>query len=294
MVDVTDDSDLADDDDPKPSFFHGLWFLAVVAVGLAVLMKTFLVQAFFIPSPSMEQTLHGCAGCTGDRVLVNKVVYKFRDIHRGEIVVFNGKNTEFPSEGSVAPPRNAVERVLREVKGLVGFGAPGEKDFIKRVIGVPGDVVACCDLTLKNDKGVPIGRITINGQPVDEPYVYLSDRTEPQASFDPVTVPPGRLFVMGDHRDGSSDSRYHGTIPESSVVGRAFAVFFPVPPFGENRAKVLRVPDVFDPTKQRRAAPPAGAIPAAPAAALLSPPVLATALAIPVTALVRRRRRSTD
>jgi len=292
VVDVLDDSDLADDDDAKPSFFHGLPFLAIVAITLAIVMKTFLVQAFFIPSPSMEKTLHGCSGCVGDRVLVNKVVYKFRDIHRGEIVVFNGKNTEFPSEGSVAPPRNAVDRVLREVKGLVGFGAPGEKDFIKRVIGVGGDVVACCDTTLKNDKGVTIGRITINGQPIDEPYVYLTTDTEPQDPFDPVTVPPGRLFVMGDHRDGSSDSRYHGTIPESSVVGRAFAVFYPFPPFGEkehrweNRTKVLRVPDVFDPTKQHRAA--------GPEAALLSPPVLATALAVPVTALVRRRRRSTD
>lgn len=255
-----------DDDGPKTSFFRGIGFLVVVAIALALFMKAFLIQAFFIPSGSMEQTLHGCTGCRGDRVLVNKVVYKFRDIHRGEIVVFNGKNTNFSSESSIPAPRNMVERILREAQGAIGFGAPGEKDFIKRVIGVPGDIVACCDE----------GRVTVNGEPIEEPYVYLSDPSSPQAEFEPVTVPEGRLFVMGDHRDGSSDSRYNGTIPESSVVGRAFAVFFP--PF---RQKVLRVPDVFDPTKRE------GRLPAAAA----SPPVLGLALAIPITVVRQRVRR---
>ncbi|HEX8004578.1 MAG TPA: signal peptidase I [Mycobacteriales bacterium] len=287
---TTDASPLVDDSDverDKPPFHRGLLFLGVVAVALAILMKTFLVQAFFIPSGSMEQTLHGCPGCAGDRVLVNKVVYKFRDIHRGEIVVFNGKNTRFGSEGAVEPPRNVAERILRGVQGLVGFGAPGEKDFIKRVIGVPGDVVACCDTSLTDAEGHPVARITINGQPVTEPYVYLTDESTPQAEFDPVTVPEGQLFVMGDHRDGSSDSRYNGTIPESAVVGRAFAVFYP---FG--RRKVLRVPAVFDPTKQPRpaalaAAPPPGADP-------LAPESFGVVFVLPLRALRQRRRRSTD
>ncbi|HEV2890761.1 MAG TPA: signal peptidase I [Frankiaceae bacterium] len=276
---TTDTSLLVDDEDvegSRPPVTRGLWFLGLVAVALALFMKTFLVQAFFIPSGSMEQTLHGCPGCSGDRVLVNKVVYKFRPIHRGEIVVFNGKNTNFVNEGSVEPPRNVAERVLRGVQGLIGFGAPGEKDFIKRVIGVPGDVVACCDTTLKDDEGNVVNRITINGQVIDEPYVYLSDETTPQAVFEPVTVPEGRLFVMGDHRDGSSDSRYNGTIPESAVVGRAFAVFYPF-----ERRKVLRVPDVFDPTKRRaseESLPPAG------------DPVLGVVL-VPLVG-VRRRVRS--
>ncbi len=243
---------------PRRSFTKELWFLGVVALALALLLKTFLVQAFFIPSGSMERTLHGCPGCTGDRVLVNKLVYKFRDIHRGEIVVFNGKHTNFEPEGSVPPARNLVQKVVREVQSKVGFGAPGDKDFIKRVIGVPGDVVACCT----NE------HVTVNGAALDEPYVYMSDPTQKQYEFGPVTVGPHELFVMGDHRDGSSDSRFNGAIPESAVVGRAFAVFFPV-----TRVKRLPVPATFSPT----------------ASAVAAPPVLGFAIAVPVTVLRRRR-----
>ncbi len=262
MDPAVDEFEADEEERPKKQYSKELWFLLTVALALALLMKTFLIQAFFIPSGSMEKTLHGCPGCSGDRVLVNKVVYKFRDIHRGEIVVFNGKGTNFGSE-YVPPPQNLAQRVLREVQGLVGFGGPGEKDFIKRVIGVGGDVVACC---------TPDGKVTVNGQPLDEPYVFLSDPTDPQASFEPKVVPEGHLFVMGDHRDGSSDSRYNDTIPEESVVGRAFAVFWPA-----TRVKVLRVPETFD-------ARAAGAAPA----------VLGFAMAVPLTVVRRRLRSRTD
>src|SRR3954453_22536761 len=135
----TDLTDIDDEDETtKRSFSKELWFLAVVALPLALLMKAFLIQAFFIPSGSMEQTLHGCTGCRGDRVLVNKLVYKFRDIHRGEIVGFNGKGTNFTAEHVVTPPPTVVQRITQEVSSLVGFGSPGDKDFIKRVIGIPG------------------------------------------------------------------------------------------------------------------------------------------------------------
>jgi signal peptidase I len=269
MTTETDLPDIEEDDDGR-HFSKELWFLGVLALSLALLMKAVLIQAFFIPSGSMEQTLHGCTGCRGDRVLVNKLVYKFRDIHRGEIVVFNGKGTNFTAENVVTPAHSVVQKVVREVQGLVGFGSPGDKDFIKRVIGIPGDVVACCT----ND------HVTVNGQELIEPYVYMSDPSAPQMTFEPVTVPKGELFLMGDHRDGSSDSRFNGTVPESKVVGRAFAVFFP-----RSRWKVLRVPSTFDAKRSAQ-----GPLPDSAA----SPPVLGLALAVPVTVVRRRLRRTTD
>ncbi|HVF06589.1 MAG TPA: signal peptidase I [Frankiaceae bacterium] len=273
--------DLDDEEPEKRAISKELWFLLLVALGLALLMKTFLIQAFFIPSGSMEQTLHGCANCTGDRVLVNKLVYKFRDIHRGEIVVFNGKDTDFSGDIVLPPPKNLYDRVNREVKRAIG-AAPGERDFIKRVIGVPGDVVACCT----------DGRLTINGQPIDESaYVFLSHDTELQP-FDPVTVPEGHLWLMGDHRDGSQDSRANGPVPIKNVVGRAFAVFWPIRSStvadqdNRNRLKILRVPEVFDAKSS--------ALPPAPAGAAHAPEVLGLAVAVPVTVVRRRLRAGTD
>lgn len=267
-MNVVDD---IEEDEPRRAYTKELWFLLTVALVLALVMKTFLLQAFFIPSGSMEKTLHGCTGCQGDRVLVNKLVYKFRDIHRGEIVVFNGKGTSFSYDGAIEPPKNTIEKVVRQVQRFVGFGAPGDKDFIKRVIGIPGDTVACC----------VDGKVTVNGQPIEEPYVHLSawENGDPDAGlndFPPVTVPEGELFLMGDHRDGSSDSRANGTVPIDNVVGRAFAVFFPM-----GRAKVLHVPETFLPQ-------------AAPAGAQGAHLVLGFAMAVPLTVVRRRLRGSTD
>jgi signal peptidase I len=263
--------DPAEDDDDAPekrSFTKELWFLLVVALGLALFMKAFLIQAFFIPSGSMEKTLHGCDGCTGDRVLVNKLVYQVRDIHRGEIVVFNGKGTNFVPETTVTPPRHLLEKIQREVLGAVGFGAAGERDFIKRVIGRPGDVVACC--TNNN--------VTVNGQELHEPYVFFTNPEVPQDEFVPVTVPPGEYFLMGDHRDNSGDSRYAGTVPEEKIIGRAFAVFFP---FG--RAKTLPVPETFQPKRAAPARDPLGGA---------APPALALAAVVPVAVVRLRHRRA--
>ena len=188
----------------RRSFWIELPLLVLIALVLALLIKTFIVQTFYIPSPSMEPTLHGCTGCSGDRVLVNKLVYRFRDPHRGEIIVFRG------------PP-----------------GWPHE-DLIKRVIGTPGDRVDCCDAS---------GRITVNGTPLDEPYLYPG--AAPSATPFDITVPPGRLWVMGDHRNDSSDSRFHlddydGTIPISDVIGRAVVRIWPPSRWG-----VLEVPRTF-------------------------------------------------
>ena len=233
------------------SFLRELPVLIAIALVLALLLKAFLVQAFYIPSGSMEQTLR-----VGDRVLVNKLVYRTRGVHRGEVVVFNGLDS-FTPEIQTQPAGNAVQKAARWFSGLVGFGRLGERDFIKRVIGVPGDTVQCCD---------PQGRVTVNGVPLDEPYVY-EDNHEP---FGPVTVPKDRLWVMGDHRSQSSDSRAHlgspggGTVPESKVIGRAFVVVWPT-----SHARKLSVPETF---KQK--ALQGMALPGAPLAAgllLVSP-----------------------
>jgi signal peptidase I len=177
--------------------------LLVVAVVVAAGVRTFLIQTFYIPSGSMEQTL-----LLNDKVLVNKAVYRFRDPERGEIVVFE-------------PP--------------IGWGrGPSEQEYIKRVIGVAGDHVICCD---------PQKRITVNGHPLDENYLFPGDAPSDE-EFD-ITVPDGRLWVMGDHRSDSADSRAHlesdqGTIPVDRVAGRAFAIYWP-----SSRWRSLSVPATF-------------------------------------------------
>ena len=208
----------------RGSFWRELPVLLVIAVVLALLINTFLVKAFFIPSGSMEQTLHGCPGCSGDRVLVNKVVYRFRDPRPGDIVVFRGPESWAP-EIAFQQPTNPVARALRSVASTFGVASPGEKDFVKRVIAVGGQTVQCCDEE---------GRVTVDGHPLDEPYVYSTDPKFDEQPFGPVTVPAGHLWVMGDHRDESADSRAHindadqGTIPVDNVIGKAFVIIWPI------------------------------------------------------------------
>ena len=213
----------------RSSLLRELPVLAVIALVLALLIKTFLVQAFYIPSGSMQDTLQ-----PGDRVLVSKLTYRFRDIQRGDIVVFNGVDS-FTPEVTVAEPTNPISRGVQWVASALGLPTLSEKDFIKRVIGLPGDRVRCCDAK---------GRITVNGVPLTEPYLYPGD-VPSQSAFD-VVVPPGRLWVMGDHRSDSKDSRSYlgdpggGMVPESRVVGRAFAIVWPL-----SRATLLSLPHTF-------------------------------------------------
>ena len=220
--------------------------LLVVAFCLAVLIRTFLVQAFFIPSGSMQNTLE-----IGDRVLVNKVVYDIRDPLRGEIVVFRGTDNWAPEV--TEPVSNAFATKLgRTVGDLVGVSRPGERDFIKRVIGLPGDKIACCDAK---------GRITVNGEPINEPYVEENSpldqppipRQCTSRVFAEVTVPPGEMFVMGDHRLVSQDARCQGPVPIDNVIGRAFVIVWP-----SSRFTSLSVPENW---KTFAAAPPPGAGP---------------------------------
>jgi signal peptidase I len=205
--------------------------LLLLAFGLAFLIKTFVVQAFFIPSGSMEQTLQ-----IGDRVLVNKVVYHTRGIQRGDVVVFNGVDS-FTPEVQITPPTDAGGRVVEWFGRTFGFAPPDERDFVKRVIGIPGDHVVCCTKS---------GQITVNGVALDESSYLYPGNAPSEQRFD-VVVPAGKLWVMGDHRAASSDSRAHlgdpggGFVPEDRVIGRAFAVIWPF-----SDAGVLQIPATFD------------------------------------------------
>jgi signal peptidase I len=244
--------------------------LIAIAIVLAILLKTFLVQAFFIPSGSMENTLH-----VYDRVLVNKVVYHLRDIKRGDIIVFNGDNSWTP-EVTVTPPSNPVSKAVAWFSGLIGFAPPSETDFIKRVIGLPGDRVACCDAQ---------GRITVNGVALNEGS-YLYPGNSPSDTRFSIVVPPDRLWVMGDHRAMSSDSRAHmddpggGSIPENEVIGRAFVVIWPI-----GHWSWLSNPSTFDqPGLSSKAA-------ALGTAALGSPLAMGFVGALPVLPVRRSLRR---
>jgi signal peptidase I len=265
----------------KRSFWREFPVLVVIALLLAVVIKTFAIQAFFIPSGSMQNTLE-----INDRVLVNKIVYHTRGIHRGDIVVFNGDGSWDP--GTVPMSSNVIVQFADGFASMFGFGHPGDI-LIKRVIGLPGDHVACCDAQ---------GRVTVNGVPLDEgSYLYPGD-VPSEIRFN-IVVPPGRLWVMGDHRLISDDSRDHqgdpggGTIPESAVIGRAFVIIWP-----PSRWRILPIPATFEQPKLNAAASgtPAPQDTAGLLSARLGPssPALPLALgfaaAVPVTWLQRRVR----
>ncbi len=199
--------------------------LFATALVLAVLVKTFLVQAFFIPSGSMEPTLD-----VNDRILVQKVSYEFGDVHRGDVVVFNDPGG-WLNRSEQAQPHNAVQRML-ELVGLFPTGG----HLVKRVIGVGGDHVRCCDQQ---------GDIVVNGVALHEDYLPKS--VSPSQSRFNVTVPSDELWVMGDNRSFSSDSRAHqgspggGFVPVTDVVGKVWAIVWP-----GSRWTILDRPSVFD------------------------------------------------
>ncbi|WP_369134413.1 signal peptidase I [Modestobacter sp. I12A-02662] len=257
----------------KGSLLKELPVLLVIAFVLALLVKTFLVQAFFIPSGSMEQTLHGCTGCTGDRVLVNKVPYWFGEPEPGDVVVFRGPDTWAP-EITVAEPTNWFAGALLTLGRTIGLAPPSEDDFVKRVIATAGQTVECCD---------PEGRVTVDGEPLDEPYIYQDTPIETRG-FPAVTVPEGRLWVMGDHRSASADSKAHmgdqyaGTVAVDDVIGKAALIVWPL-----DRMGTIGSPEI-----QAQQASAAG-VPVQGGAAVAVPYLLGVAGALPVTAWRRRR-----
>lgn len=195
----------------------------MVALVLTIGIQAFLGRIYEIPSGSMEQTLHGCTGCQNDRVLADKVVYRFSDPAPGDVVIFEGPPAWQEDEDSIAGDRsdNPVLRTLQTGLSLIGLARPAETDFVKRVIAVGGQTVACCDAQ---------NHVVVDGRPINEPYLnWEPDRGPPnsQEQFAPVVVPAGQLWVMGDNRNNSGDAREHGPIGIDNVIGRVRAVVLP-------------------------------------------------------------------
>lgn len=208
-------------------FIRELAVVVVIALVLSVLVRTFLVQAFYVPSRSMEQTL-----LVDDRIIASKITSQVRGVHRGEVVVFHDPG-EWLSDPIEPTGARATLRTLLVWIGLLPTRT-GD-DLVKRVIAVGGDRVVCCD----DD-----GRITVNGHSLDESGYLPADQPTDQVRFD-VTVPEGRLFMMGDNRGDSEDSRFHmdlnlGTVPVADVVGRVVVRIWPL-----SRIATLPVPSVF-------------------------------------------------
>ena len=200
----------------KGSLLRELPILVVVALVVSLFIKTFVVQFFYIPSGSMENTLQ-----IKDRVAVNKVPFISRSINRGDVVVFRDPDNWLPE----IVDYDTNKYVSKAKSALVAVGVlpnPAKQYLVKRVVGVEGDHIVCC---------TKAGNLTINDVEVTEPYIYAGNKPS-EMKFD-VTVPKGKLWVMGDHRGASADSRYHqedinkGFVPISRVTGRVVAVIWP-------------------------------------------------------------------
>ena len=278
----------------RMSGWRELPILIVVALTIALVIKTFVVQPFYIPSSSMENTL-----MIGDKVLVNKLVYHFRSIEPGDIIVFNGDGSWNPNPPAVKPASNPFVRaydvtlgpLFHSIAGLLGTPLD-QVDYIKRVIGVPGDRVKCCNAQ---------GLVTVNGVPLHEQSYIFPDAAPSQIKFN-IVVPPGRLWVMGDNRAVSDDSRLRstdpddGTIPESKVIGRAFVIIWP-----PSHWRILPIPSTFHQPGIGKPASAAADKASAAAAQVIGAPVrpegpylplaVGAVGAVPLTWLQRRARR---
>ena len=201
----------------KGSLLRELPILVVVALVVSLFIKSFLVQFFYIPSGSMENTLQ-----VQDRVAVNKLPFISRQISRGDVVVFRDPDNWLPEASD-----HSSNQVIAKIKsGLVAVGVlpnPAKQYLVKRVIGVAGDRVVCCTKD---------GKLSVNGTAITEPYIFAGNIPS-DLKFD-ITVPAGKIWVMGDHRGASADSRYHqddinkGMVPLARVTGRVFAVIWPL------------------------------------------------------------------
>jgi len=227
----------------KKSTVRELAILALIAVVLYYVMLTFVARPYLIPSESMEPTLHGCTGCVGDRIMVDKVTYRFGQPRPGDVIVFKGPPSWNAGYKSIRSDNTAL-RWMQNALSFIGFVPPDENDLVKRVIAVGGQTVQC-----RADTG-----LTVDGKPLKEPYLDPDTMmAKPSVypclggEFGPVTVPAGRLWVMGDNRTHSADSRAHctsvpaealkgilctgdpnsGTVPVGNVIGKARFIVWP-------------------------------------------------------------------
>jgi signal peptidase I len=226
----------------KMSFWKELPILIGVALVLVFLIQQFLARVYVIPSGSMEETLHGCPGCNGDRILVEKVTYYFTDPAPGDVIVFKGPGPWVQNEFQTERSDNSFVRFFEQLGSVIGLAPPDEKDFVKRVIATPGQTV----------RGDADGRVYVEDKLLTEPYVYWEGGApNNDQAFEPVTVPPGTLWVMGDNRNNSSDSRkqgntrLEGVVPISDVIGKAQVIVLPPGRWG----------GISDPNPQALAAP---------------------------------------
>lgn len=210
---------------PTARWFKELGLVIVAALVLSALVRAFVMQAFYVPSSSMEDTLQ-----VGDRIVASTMTTRVSGISRGEVIVFRDPGGWLPDP---PPPAGGIEGIIRNGLMFVGLlPSDSGKELVKRAIAVAGDRISCCDDT---------GRIVLNGVPLDENYIV--GPTE-QVPFN-VIVPEGTVFVMGDNRGNSRDSRYHlqedfGGVPVGDVVGRVFLVVWPV-----TRVSMVPIPEAF-------------------------------------------------
>ena len=201
-------------------FIRDILLIFLAALLISFLIKTFLIRSFYIPSSSMEDTLH-----VDDRIIVNQLEPGLMPIEHGDVVVFRDPGGWLIPK--IQEPVNPIVGAIDAVLGFVGLSAPDSNDhLIKRVIGLPGDVVTCCDA---------FGHLLVNGIPLDEPYIVTPDNMTKATRDDfEVTVPENSLWVMGDNRYNSADSAFHrndpngGFVPQDNVVGRALLISWPV------------------------------------------------------------------
>ena len=207
-------------------FIRDMLVILLAALVISFLIKTFLFRSFYIPSESMEPTL-----VVNDRILVNELVPNVIPLQRGDVVVFRDPGG-WLDHASTPDTRSDAQKVVDDVLGFVGLAAPdSDEHLIKRVIGLPGDEVVCCDA---------FGHLSVNGVPLEEPYIVTGASTEAVPNHFEVTVPKGKLWVLGDNRYRSADSAYQkenfneteGFVPVDHVVGRAFIITWPTSRWG--------------------------------------------------------------